>query len=98
MSLTLESQMGTGPFLRAASGLPITDLALTLYDLNLLAGTAFKDFCSTFGKLRNLRLKLRNPAIGVGDGGAPVTETAVDQVSCALLHNILNAVTNQRHV
>lgn len=83
LSLTLESQMGTRPFLRAVRGLPITDLALTSYDLSLLSGTVFKDFCATFGKLKRLRLKLRDPSIGVGRGG-PATEGFINQVSYIL--------------
>ncbi|KAF8608062.1 hypothetical protein BDV93DRAFT_504572 [Ceratobasidium sp. AG-I] len=79
LSLTLESQMGAGPFLRAAGGLPITDLALTSYDMSLLSGTVFRDFCATFGKLRSLRLKLRNPSIGVGGGGGPIEDEFIDQ-------------------
>ncbi|CAE6434519.1 unnamed protein product [Rhizoctonia solani] len=66
LSLSLESQLGTEPFIRALGGLPITDLALVSYDHLLLIGTEFEKFCKAFGKLRRLKLKLRAPSITVG--------------------------------
>ncbi|KAF8608058.1 hypothetical protein BDV93DRAFT_504569 [Ceratobasidium sp. AG-I] len=78
LSITLRSQMGTESFLQAMGGLPITDLALHLNDLNLFSGTAFRDFCFMFERLRRLRLKLENPPIPAG-GRATVMEGLVDQ-------------------
>ncbi|KAJ1299780.1 hypothetical protein OPQ81_011996 [Rhizoctonia solani] len=66
LSLSVESQLGTEPFVRALGGLPITDLALTSYDHLLLFGDEFEKFCKAFGKLKRLRLKLRTPSITVG--------------------------------
>ncbi|KAF8608060.1 hypothetical protein BDV93DRAFT_519132, partial [Ceratobasidium sp. AG-I] len=77
LSLTLRSNMGTESFLRAASGLPITDLALHSLDLSLLSGKNFRDFCSTFAGLRRLRLKLRDSI--KSRGVATVMEGLVDQ-------------------
>ncbi|KAF8608055.1 hypothetical protein BDV93DRAFT_602954 [Ceratobasidium sp. AG-I] len=76
LSLTLESRKGTEAFLRAMSGLPITDLALRPYDWSLLSGSNFRDFCAIFGKLRRLRLKLTRMLTGVGE---PVANGYVDQ-------------------
>ncbi|KAF8608057.1 hypothetical protein BDV93DRAFT_519128 [Ceratobasidium sp. AG-I] len=76
LSLTLESHRGTEAFLRAAGGLPITDLALRSYDWSLLSGTVFRDFCATFSKLRRLRLKLWRAINGVGE---PVANGFIDQ-------------------
>ncbi|CAE6439498.1 unnamed protein product [Rhizoctonia solani] len=70
LSISLESQLGTEPFVRALSGLPVTDLALVLCDHLLLLGTEFEWFCKAFGNLKRLRLKLRAPSITVG-GGSP---------------------------
>ncbi|KAH7329772.1 hypothetical protein B0J17DRAFT_206836 [Rhizoctonia solani] len=70
LSLSLESQPGTEPFIRALGGLPITDLALVSYDHVLLLGTEFEKFCEAFTQLRRLRLKLRAPSITVG-GDSP---------------------------
>ncbi|KEP50810.1 F-box-like domain protein [Rhizoctonia solani 123E] len=70
LSVSLESQLGTESFVRALSGLPITDLALVSYDHMLLLGAEFEKFCKAFGHLRRLRLKLRAPSITVG-GGSP---------------------------
>ncbi|KAG8773534.1 hypothetical protein FRC12_002485 [Ceratobasidium sp. 428] len=74
LSLTLESQMGTRPFLDAVGGLPLTDLAFTAYDLSLLNGTVFRVFCSTFPELRRLRVSLRAPSITVEDGIGSMAE------------------------
>ncbi|KAF8608059.1 hypothetical protein BDV93DRAFT_519131 [Ceratobasidium sp. AG-I] len=76
LSLTLESRIGTRAFLRAMSGLPITDLALTSYDWSLLSGPIFRDFCATFEKLSRLRLNLTSVLTGVGE---PVANGFVDQ-------------------
>ncbi|KAF8697516.1 hypothetical protein RHS03_07755, partial [Rhizoctonia solani] len=70
LSISIESQLGTEPFVRALSGLPITDLALVSYDHTLLLGTEFEKFCMAFKRLRRLKLKLRAPSITVG-GGRP---------------------------
>ncbi|CAE6384437.1 unnamed protein product [Rhizoctonia solani] len=70
LSISLESQLGTEPFVRALGGLPITDLALVLYDHALLLGTEFENLCVAFRELRRLKLKLRTPSITVG-GGTP---------------------------
>ncbi|KAF8608054.1 hypothetical protein BDV93DRAFT_519125 [Ceratobasidium sp. AG-I] len=76
LSLTLKSRRGTEPFLRAVSGLPITDLALWTNDWSLLSGPIFRDFCTTFRRLRRLRLKLTMALTGVGE---PVANGFVDQ-------------------
>ncbi|KAF8608056.1 hypothetical protein BDV93DRAFT_519127 [Ceratobasidium sp. AG-I] len=76
LSLTLESQAGTEAFLRAAGGLPITNLALISYDWTLLSGTVFRNFCATFPKLRRLRLKLWKLSKAAG---GPVANEFVDQ-------------------
>ena len=87
LSLTLRSHTGTEAFLRAVGGLPITDLALHLNDLSLFSGTAFRKFCSMFGRLRRLRLKLENPSILAG-GRATIMEALVDQVSLYAIWHI----------
>ncbi|KAF8608061.1 hypothetical protein BDV93DRAFT_602959 [Ceratobasidium sp. AG-I] len=76
LCLTLESRTGTRAFLRAAGGLPITDLALISYDWTLLSGTVFRDFCATFEKLRRFRLKLWKVSNTVGE---PVPNGFIDQ-------------------
>ncbi|KAG8680700.1 hypothetical protein FRC11_002109, partial [Ceratobasidium sp. 423] len=76
LSLSLESQLGTEPFVRALGGLPITDLALVSYDHLLLLGTEFENFCKAFGKLRRLKLKLRAPSITIG--GSSLSRFPVD--------------------
>ncbi|CCO35866.1 O-methylsterigmatocystin oxidoreductase Short=OMST oxidoreductase [Rhizoctonia solani AG-1 IB] len=70
LSISLESQLGTESFTRALSGMPITDLALVLYDHALLSATEFEKLCMAFRGLRRLKLKLRAPSITVG-GGLP---------------------------
>jgi hypothetical protein len=80
LSLTLASQMGTRPFLDAVRGMRLTDLALIAYDLNLLNGTVFREFCASFPGLRNLRLKLRTPSITVGEENVGTGEGVANEV------------------
>ncbi|KAG9084619.1 hypothetical protein FRC07_013594 [Ceratobasidium sp. 392] len=79
ISLTLESQMGTRPFLDAVGELPLTDLAFAAYDLSLLNGIVFRVFCNAFPELRRLRIKLRLPSITVGDGTGSMAEGLVNE-------------------
>ncbi|QRV83848.1 F-box-like domain protein [Ceratobasidium sp. AG-Ba] len=79
LALTLESQMGTRPFLDAVQGLPLTDLAFTSYGLSLLNGTAFREFCNTFPQLRRLRIKLKTPSHTIGDHTGSIPEGSVNE-------------------
>ncbi|CUA77866.1 hypothetical protein RSOLAG22IIIB_06839 [Rhizoctonia solani] len=81
LSISLESQLGTEPCVRALSGLPITDLALVSYDHLLLLGPEFEKFCKAFGNLKRLRLKLRAPSITV-NGSSP-EQSLIDTESIA---------------
>ncbi|KAG8716385.1 hypothetical protein FRC09_015826 [Ceratobasidium sp. 395] len=92
LSLTLESQMGTRSFMDAAGGLPLTDLALTAYDLSLLNGTVFRVFCSTFPELRRLRVNLRTPSITVGDGIGSMAEGFANE------DEFIKGLTSLRHL
>ncbi|KAG8686331.1 hypothetical protein FRC08_012564 [Ceratobasidium sp. 394] len=92
LSLTLESQMGTRPFLDAVGGLPLTDLAFTAYDHSLLNGTVFRVFCGTFPKLRRLRIKLRMPSITVEGGSGNMAEGSINE------DEFIKGITSLRHL
>ncbi|KAG9126069.1 hypothetical protein FRC07_005047 [Ceratobasidium sp. 392] len=92
LSLTLESQMGTRPFLDAVGELPLTDLAFAAYDLSLLNGIVFRVFCSAFPELRRLRIKLRLPSITVGDGTGSMAEGLVNE------GEFIKGLTSLRHL